>query len=512
MENTGRFVEILDTTLRDGEQTPGVAYTPNEKLQIANLLLEKLHIDRIEVASARVSAGEQEGVKKIIDWATKKGYVQQVEILGFTDNHRSVDWIVAAGGKVINLLTKGSEKHCRVQLRKEPREHFAQVAAEIEYAVSQGLTVNVYLEDWSNGMRDSLPYVFAFVQELRKCQVSRIMLPDTLGMLDPEHTAMYFKWMLHAFPEMRFDFHGHNDYGMVTANSLAAVRAGANGVHTTVNGLGERAGNQNLFEIVAVINDMSGRKTKTRENQFEYASRVVQTLSGKRVAANAPIIGGDVFTQTCGVHADGDKKGNLYANPLLPERFSRKRRYALGKLSGKASIDKNLEEMGMELDQELRDKVLQEVIRLGDKKKSVTPEDLPFIIADIVRDPGEKRVAVKDYRVVNNCGEEPSAKVTLEVNGKEYAGEARGDGGYDAFVKAVRKIMKELGYKTPKLLDYEVRIPPGGKTDALVEATITWETEAAHPLVTIGIDCDQLVAAIESTVKMLNYVVRHHSS
>ena len=509
MDNVDKFVEILDTTLRDGEQTPGVAYTPNEKLQIASLLLEKLHLDRIEVASARVSDGEQEGVRKIIAWAAKKGYENRVEILGFVDNHRSVDWIVAAGGKVINLLTKGSEKHCRIQLRKEPQEHFAQVGEEIAYAVSKGLAVNVYLEDWSNGMRDSLPYVLNFVQELRKYPVRRIMLPDTLGILDPENTALYFQWMRHAFPGLCFDFHGHNDYGMVTANSLAAVRAGAGGVHATVNGLGERAGNQNLFEIVAAVNDMSDRKIRARENQFEYASRVVQTISGKRVAANAPIIGGDVFTQTCGVHADGDKKGNLYANPLLPERFSRKRRYALGKLSGKASIDKNLEEMGLELEPELRDRVLQEVIRLGDKKKNVTPEDLPFIIADIIRAPGDMRVRVKDYRIVNNRGEEPSAQVTLEVNGKDYIGEARGDGGYDAFVKAARKIMKDLGYKTPKLLDYEVRIPPGGKTDALVEATITWETDAAQPLVTIGIDCDQLVAAIESTVKMLNYVVRH---
>ncbi|MDD3117883.1 MAG: alpha-isopropylmalate synthase regulatory domain-containing protein [Victivallales bacterium] len=509
MNKVDRFVEIMDTTLRDGEQTPGVAYTPNEKMQLAALLLEKLHVDRLEIASARVSAGEQEGVGRITSWAEKKGYGNRIEILGFVDNHRSVDWITAAGGKVINLLCKGSERHCRVQLNKSPEEHFAQVGAEITYAVGRGLKVNVYLEDWSNGMKDSLPYILSLVQELQQYPVQRIMLPDTLGILNPDTTTRYFQWMRHAFPTLRFDFHGHNDYGLVTANSLAAVLAGANGIHTTVNGLGERAGNQNLFEIVAAINDMSDRKVRARENQFEHVSRTVQMLSGKRVAANAPIIGNDVFTQTCGVHADGDKKGDLYANPLLPERFSRKRRYALGKLSGKASIDKNLEEMGLELEPKLRDRVLQEVIRLGDKKKNITPEDLPFIIADIVRAPGDMMVRVKDYRIVNNRGEEPSAKVTLEINGGDYVGESCGDGGYDAFVKASRKIMKELGYKTPKLLDYEVRIPPGGKTDALVETTITWETDASRPLVTIGIDCDQLVAAIESTVKMLNYVVRH---
>lgn len=505
-----KYIELLDTTLRDGEQTPGVSYTPQEKLQIAHVLLEKLHVDRIEVGSARVSVGEQEGVGKIIEWANKKQLADRVEILGFVDQGKSIDWICAAGGKVINLLTKGSEKHCRVQLRKTPEQHFKEVGEAIKYAVSKGLKVNVYLEDWSNGMRDSMPYVFSMVKELCNYPVERFMLPDTLGVLNPEITARYFSWMLHAFPGLRFDFHGHNDYGMVTANSLAAVTSGAAGIHATVNGLGERAGNQNLFEIAVAINDMTSFTTKVRENQFEYASRMVQTMSGKRVASNAPLIGSDVFTQTCGVHADGDKKGNLYANALLPERFSRKRRYALGKLSGKASIDKNLEAMGMELDKDLRDKVLQEVIRLGDKKKNITPEDLPFIIADIIRAPGTLQITVKDYSITSKKDALPEANVTLQCFGKELTGSAKGDGGYDAFVKALKKILAQINLKMPKLLDYEVRIPPGGKTDALVETTITWESGNEHPLVTIGVDSDQLVAAIEATVKMLNVVAKNH--
>jgi len=394
-------------------------------------------------------------------------------------------------------------------LRKTPEQHFKDVGETINYAISKGLKVNVYLEDWSNGMRDSLPYVLSFVQELQKYPIERIMLPDTLGVLNPETAGYYFGWMTHAFPNQRFDFHGHNDYGMVTANSLAAVKAGATGVHTTVNGLGERAGNQNMFEIVVAVHDMTERKTHVRENQFEYASRLVQTISGKRTASNAPLIGADVFTQTCGVHADGDKKGNLYANALLPERFGRKRRYALGKLSGKASIDKNLEAMGMELDQATRDKVLQEVIRLGDKKKSVTPEDLPFIIAAVMRTPEVQKISVKDYHIVNFKNSTPEATVTLNYFDQELTETAQGDGGYDAFVKALKKILKRVDVKMPKLLDYEVRIPPGGKTDALVEATIVWDAGTENPMVTIGIDSDQLVAAIEATVKMLNLISRH---
>ncbi len=497
------YVEIMDTTLRDGEQTPGVAYTPVEKLQIAQVLLSKLRVDRLEIGSARVSTGEQEAVSSIAEWAEKRGFEQGLEILGFVDNGKSVDWISATGCKVVNLLVKGSEKHCRVQLRKTPEEHFRQVGENIEYADKKGLDVNIYLEDWSNGMGDSFQYIHAFMTVLQDLPVNRIMLPDTLGILNPAATTRYLDWMYSAFPKAKLDFHAHNDYGLATANSLAAVEAGISGIHTTVNGLGERAGNQSLCEIAAAINDMTNRKTHLAEKQLQEAAILMQTISGKRNSCNSPIVGSDVFTQTCGVHADGDKKGNLYANKLLPERFRRKRIYALGKLSGKASLEKNLDEMGLELDSALHSKVLQEIVRLGDKKKSVTPADLPFIISDVLRTPLMDKVKLIDYQVHTSGSKTPCASVTISYDGETIKSEANGDGGYDAFVKAVRKCMKKFGISVPRLLDYEVRIPPGGKTDALVETTISWEDDSA-PLRTIGIDSDQTAAAIEATLKMLN--------
>jgi D-citramalate synthase len=499
------YVEIMDTTLRDGEQTPGVAYTPVEKLQIAQVLLNKLRVDRLEVGSARVSEGEQKAVSSIAQWAAKGGMDHRLEILGFVDDGKSADWIRETGCKVINLLVKGSEKHCRVQLRKTPEEHFKQVGENILYADKQGLDVNVYLEDWSNGMRDSFQYIQAFMMFLQDFPIKRIMLPDTLGALNPSTTSRYLDWMYSAFPHVKMDFHAHNDYGLATANSFAAVEAGISGIHTTVNGLGERAGNQNLAEITAVIHDMTMRKTHIAETQLQYASTLMQTISGKRNSSNSPIIGSDVYTQTCGVHADGDKKGNLYANKLLPERFRRKRVYALGKLSGKASLEKNLEEMGLELDTALHSKVLREIVRLGDKKKSVTPADLPFIISDVLRTPLLNKVKFIDYQILSSSSKTPCASVTISYKGEKIKSEANGDGGYDAFVKAVRKCMKKFGVVIPRLQDYEVRIPPGGKTDALVETTISWEGEN-EPLRTIGIDSDQVAAAIEATLKMLNLV------
>ena len=512
MKQTNRFaryVEVLDTTLRDGEQTPGVAYTPAEKFEIARLFISHLHIDRLEIGSARVSEGEKVGLRSILEWAEHRGCLERMEILGFVDGGKSADWIRGCGGKVLNLLAKGSETHCRVQLRKAPEQHFSDVCREIEQARKMGLAVNVYLEDWSNGMIDSLPYVFEFLHRLSEMEIERVMLPDTLGILTPEQVTRYLDWVYAAAPNLRIDFHGHNDYGLVTANSLAAVQAGVSGIHVTVNGLGERTGNQSLAQLVVAINDHTERATRVVEKELLHASVMVQTISGKRYAWNAPVVGSDVFTQTCGVHADGDKKGNLYANRLLPERFGRKRDYALGKLSGKASLDQNLQAIGMsELDPELRAKVLQEIVRLGDKKKQVSAADLPFIIASILRAPISGRVRVTDYQIETRMNNLPKAVVNIELDGKPLSDRASGDGGYDAFVKALRKLLKKQGITFPRLADYQVRIPPGGKTDALVETTITWDVSPEKKLITTGVASDQLAAAIVATEKMLNLVIK----
>ncbi|MFT7053544.1 MAG: D-citramalate synthase, partial [Psychromonas sp.] len=342
-------VQLMDTTLRDGEQTQAVSFTPAEKVSLAKALLQKLKIDRIEVASARVSEGEKEAVTKLNSWANREGFLNKIEVLGFVDHTLSVDWITDTGGKVLNLLAKGSLKHCSEQLRKTLAEHIADIKQTVSYARQQGLQVNIYLEDWSNGYKDSPVYVYQMVEQLQDSGIAHFMLPDTLGVMSPDEVFDSLTDMVGRFPTLNFDFHPHNDYGLATANAMFAVKAGVSSIHCTMNCLGERAGNASLSEVAVVLQDKLGKTVNIDESEINNLSRLVENFSGKRIADNTPIVGADVFTQTSGIHADGDRKGGLYISALTPERFARSRSYALGKMSGKASLAKNLEAMDIEL-------------------------------------------------------------------------------------------------------------------------------------------------------------------
>ena len=504
-------VEIMDTTLRDGEQTSGVSFVPHEKLMIARLLLEDLKVDRVEVASARVSEGEKEAVKMICDWAARRNLLHKVEVLGFVDGKASVDWIQETGCQVINLLCKGSLKHCVHQLKKTPEDHIKGIIDTIYYAHSKGISVNVYLEDWSNGMKESPEYVFQLVDALQTTPVLRYMLPDTLGILNPLQVIEYMRKMKKRYPKKHFDFHAHNDYDLAVSNVLAAVLSGVKGLHTTINGLGERAGNAPLSSVQAILKDHFNAITNIDESRLNEVSRVVESYSSIMIPANKPIIGENVFTQVAGVHADGDNKNNLYCNDLLPERFGRKREYALGKNSGKANIRKNLEDLGLKLDEESMRKVTERIIQLGDKKELVTQEDLPYIVSDVLKhDVEDDKVKLKSYIVNLAYGLKPMATVKVEIHGKEYEVNSSGDGQYDAFVRALRKIYKEtLGRKFPMLTNYAVTIPPGGRTDAFVQTTISWSFENKE-FRTRGLDADQTEAAIKATMKMLNIIEKEY--
>lgn len=505
--STSRKIEIMDTTLRDGEQTSGVSFSSAEKLTISQLLLSELKVDRIEIASARVSEGEFDAVKNITKWAEEKGYINKVEVLSFVDNGLSIEWMKKTGAKVQNLLTKGSLNHLKYQLKKTPKQHFADITKVISFAEEANIKTNIYLEDWSNGMKNSREYVYEFIDFLTTQNIERILLPDTLGILSPKETSDFIQDIRGKYPQLHLDFHAHNDYDLAVANVMEAIKSGANGVHLTLNGMGERAGNAPLASVVAMINDLiPNTKISVNEKAIYKVSKLVETFSGFRIPVNKPVLGDNVFTQTAGIHADGDSKHNLYFNNLMPERFGRKRQYALGKTSGKANIKKNLIELGLHLSESDVAKVTKKIIELGDKKEVVTQDDLPYIISDVLKSKLYKgNVTINSYVLTHSKGLKPSTAISVTIKDEIFEEIAQGDGQFDAFIKALRKVYENKGKVLPKLIDYMVSIPPGSASDALCETVITWNNNDKI-FKTRGLDSDQTVSAIIATQKMLNVI------
>ena len=510
---THPLIEIMDSTLRDGEQTSGVSFLPHEKLMIARMLMEDINVDRIEVASARVSQTDKETVKLVCRYAERVGMLNKVEVLGFVDGKLSLDWIESCGCRNINLLAKGSLRHCKQQLYKTPDEHVDDIMRSLDYADKLGIGVNIYLEDWSSGMKDSPEYIYHLMERLYNTNIKRFMLPDTLGITNPLQVIEFFRKMRKRFPDVHFDFHAHNDYDLAVSNSLAAVLCGAKGIHVTVNGLGERCGNAPLASVQVILKDQFRARTNIKEDKLNDVSRLVEEYSGIAIAPNQPIVGDNVFTQVAGVHADGDNKDNLYCNPLVPERFGRSREYALGKNSGKANIALNLQKLGLELTPEQMAKVTQRITELGERKEIVTQDDLPYIVNDVLKHTTpEEKVKLISYMVTSAYGLKPIASLKVEIKGKQYAADSTGDGQYDAFVKALRKIYKKYLDRTfPILANYAVTIPPGGRTDALVQTVITWKN-GDKMIRTRGLDADQTEAAIKATLRMLNIFEEQSSS
>jgi D-citramalate synthase len=495
------MLKIFDTTLRDGEQTNGVSYSLSEKLLIAEQLLNKVGVDFLEISSCRVSESEKNTIKKICHYANENNLIDKISVLSFIDFNRSIDWLDGTGCQKINLLTKGSEEHCIKQLRKTLEEHINDIKKTIDYAISKGLKYSFYLEDWSRGVRQNYNYVKNLSEELLKLEPQSIILCDTLGVLNPWSTEETLMQMKKDFDLSNFEFHCHNDYGLANANSLTAIKCGISTIHSTINGLGERAGNVSMVELVVSAKDHLNIDSDINEKEFANISTLIERFSSKRIPHNSPIVGKDVFTQTAGVHADGDSKGNLYQSKLHPSRFDRTTEYALGKLSGKANLEIHLKNIGTQLTDEQKKLVLEKIVNISDHKKNISQFDLPFIIADVIDQGISKIFEVVDCIITSSTSLLPVANIKIKYKNTEYYEHSSGNGGYDAFMNCLRKIATNSDLFIPTLIDFEVGIPRGGKTDALVETIIAWQDGVK----TTGFSEDQVMASIKATEKAINY-------
>jgi (R)-citramalate synthase len=282
------------------------------------------------------------------------------------------------------------------------------------------------------------------------------------------------------------------------------LESGCKGVQVTTNGLGERAGNAALHRVVVGINDFTSKQTGINEAMIYPLSKLVERLSGVRIPDNEPITGANVFTHKSGIHVDGMEKDRLYASNLSPDRFGRRYEYSLGKHSGKATIKSHLESIGVEPTKNMIDEVLAKVKELSDKKESVTSEDLPIIVNEILDTPKESKIEITKCLINTGKNVSPEATIFVKCDGKIVSGSSVGNGGYDASMKALKKALEPLGIEMPLLVDYTSSIPPGGRTDALVSTTIVWRKANGEEFKTMGADSDQTVSAIKATEKMLN--------
>ncbi|MEM2929063.1 MAG: 2-isopropylmalate synthase [Nitrososphaerota archaeon] len=486
-------VFLLDTTLRDGEQTPGVSLTPENKLKIASKL-DEIGIDFIEAGFAAASKGEFKALKLI----SEQGF--EAEIYSFSRCVKSdIDFAADSGVNGITLTMPTSDLHLNYKLNKNRQFVIENIENCIDYAKERGLIIEFLAEDGSRSDLDFLETVFMKAAE---CKANRVCLCDTVGILTPEKTIEIIS-RLTKILQIPLAIHCHNDFGLAVSNSIIAIKHGAQEVHVTINGLGERAGNAALEEIVANLEILYGYKTNIKTNLIYETSKLVSQLTGIYVQPNKAIVGENAFAHESGIHTHGVIKNPLTYEPIPPEFVGRRRILVSGKHAGKHGIKAMLEEYGITPSEDQIKEILLKVKEIGDKGKKVTEEDLINIARIIVGETSKERkiLKLKELAVVTGNKITPTSSVKIVFKDKPYTASETGVGPVDAAIKAIQKVIDPI--IKIYLKEYRLEAISGG-TDSLAEVIIKVEDSNGNIASARAVHEDIIMASVEAMINGIN--------
>ncbi len=488
-----RDVRLLDTTLRDGEQAPGVSMSPDEKADVARAL-DRAGVDVIEAGSACTGAGERETIRRVVDLdldATVTSFAR-----GVTSD---VDLAVDCGVDGVHVVVPASDRHVEQKVGST-REEVAETTADlVEHARDHGLWVEVIGED---GSRADLDFLERLAEAAHEAGADRFCFADTVGHTGPEHAYEAVSRLADLGPTST---HTHDDLGLAVTNALASVAAGADLVHATVNGVGERAGNVALEEVAIALAHRYGVETVELTELYDLA-RTVADATDVPLAPNKAVVGENAFAHESGIHTDGTLKDERMYEPYPPETVGRERRLVLGKHTGRAGAEAALAEHGVEVDDDELQEVVARVQDLAERNKRVTDADLLAIAEDVQGRERDRRIELLELAATSG-GRIPTASVRLAVDGEERVASGTGDGPVDAAVTAVREAVAGSGDSTAVAADanlesYHVDAITGG-TDAVV--TVEVEMRRGDRTVTVASsDGDITRASVTAMVDALD--------
>jgi D-citramalate synthase len=488
-------LHFLDTTLRDGEQTPGVSLNPNQKLEIATKLAD-IGVDVIEVGSAAASPGEREAIKVISGAGLPAEICTYVRAL-----KQDIDFAADYGADSVHLVIPVSDLHIAKKMRKT-RDDVAQMAwSAVEYAKSRGLVVELSGEDASRADQSFLQYVFA--EGVRR-GADRLCFCDTVGVLTPEKIAQYIPPLTKIAP---LSIHCHDDLGFALTNTIAALKNGASCAHVTVNGLGERAGNTPFEEVVMSLEILYEYRTRIKCEEIYHLSSLVSRLTGVPLPVNKAIVGEMAFTHESGIHAHGIIREPSTYESIKPEMIGRKRRIVLGKHSGTASVEAALNEMKYTPTDHQLTEIVGRIKQMSDAGKRVSDTDLMAVADAVLAIERNPVIRLQQFTVVSGSSMMPTASVTLFVNGQEMTGAATGDGPVDAAMQVLRKSVADVA--DIRLEEYHVDAISGG-TDALVEVTVRLSKDGKI-ITSRGARTDIIMASVEAMIAGMNRLLEERT-